>query len=267
MQTLPIAVIDSFAEKAFSGNPAGVCLLDQPLSATQMQAIAMEMSLSETAFVEKTGEASNFSLRWFTPTLEIDLCGHATLASAYWMLKAGWTKEGETVRFQTKSGELRVSNKDGMVRMDFPLIPTVVDVHPHYPELLFGSKIVQAAQLRRNWIFELEDEASVLSFLPDLAKIAETSEEGFIVTAAGSNGYDMVSRYFGPNVGVPEDPVTGFAHCALVDYWNQKTGKTQFKAFQASQRGGELLLEIQGNRVIIQGKAVVVLIGNLYVDD
>lgn len=266
MHTLPIAVIDSFAEKAFSGNPAAVCLLEKSLSAAQMQAIAMEMNLSETAFVEKIDEVGNFSLRWFTPTLEIDLCGHATLASAYWMLQAGWTKEGETVRFQTKSGELRVSNQAGMIRMDFPLIPTTIDVHPHYPVDLFGSKIVQAAQLRRNWIFELENEAAVRSFRPDFAKIAEHSEEGFIVTAAGTEGYDMVSRFFGPNVGVPEDPVTGFAHCALVDYWRQKTGKTQFKAFQASQRGGTLLLEIQGDRVIIQGKAVVVLNGNLQLE-
>lgn len=266
MPTIPIAVIDSFAEKAFSGNPAAVCLLEQPLPAAQMQAIAMEMNLSETAFVEKTGEARNFSLRWFTPTLEIDLCGHATLASAYWMLQAGWTKEGETVRFQTKSGELRVSNQEGMIRMDFPLIPTAIDVHPEYPEDLFGSKIVQAAQLRRNWIFELESEAAVRSFRPDFAKIAEHSEEGFIVTAPGTDGYDMVSRFFGPNVGVPEDPVTGFAHCALVDYWQKKTGKTKFNAFQASQRGGALSLEIEGDRVIIQGKAVVVLIGHLKLD-
>ena len=147
--------------------------------------------------------------------------------------------------------------------MDFPLIPTEVAQHPAYAGEIFGSKIIQAAQLRKNWIFELADEQAVRSFQPNFARIAETSEEGFIITAAGGNGYDMVSRFFGPNVGVPEDPVTGFAHCALVDYWHKKTGKLSFKAYQASNRGGELFLEIRGDRVLIQGKAVQVLVGTL----
>ena len=263
MRNLAIAVVDSFADKPFSGNPAAVCLLDSLLSKQEMQAIAMEMNLSETAFVEKTKEEGSFSLRWFTPILEIDLCGHATLASAFWMYAAGWVEEGAGIRFQTLSGELRVTKQENLICMDFPLIPTQIAQHPAYEGDLFGSKIIQAAQLRRNWIFELADEKAVRSFQPNFARIAETSEEGFIVTAAGENGYDMVSRYFGPNVGVPEDPVTGFAHCALVDYWNQKTSKTKFKAYQASTRGGELLLEIKGDRVLIRGKAVQVLVGTL----
>lgn len=147
--------------------------------------------------------------------------------------------------------------------MDFPLIPTEVAQHPAYQGEIFGSKIIQTAQLRKNWIFELADEQAVCAFQPNFERIAETSEEGFIITAAGGNGYDMVSRFFGPNVGVPEDPVTGFAHCALVDYWHQKTGKLSFKAYQASTRGGELFLEIRGDRVLIQGKVVQVLTGFL----
>lgn len=266
MKNISIAVVDAFADKAFSGNPAGVCLLDTSLSKKEMQNIAMEMNLSETAFVERTDEEDVFSLRWFTPTLEIDLCGHATLASAYWMVRSGWSKEGETMKFQTRSGELRVKSEAGFIVMDFPLIPTFTDAHPFFSNELFGKRIVQAAQLRKNWIFELEDEEAVRSLIPDMALVAAHSQEGFIVTAQGQGEYSMVSRFFGPNVGVPEDPVTGFAHCALVDYWNQKTGKTQFKAFQASKRGGELSLEKHDDRVWIKGKAVAVLTGSLKID-
>ena len=146
--------------------------------------------------------------------------------------------------------------------MDFPLLPTYTDTHPFFSEDLFGKKIIQAAQLRRNWIFELENEQAVRDLMPDFALIAAQSEEGFIITAKGDS-YDIVSRFFGPNVGVPEDPVTGFAHCALMDYWNQKTGKTQLSAFQASKRGGELFLEKHDDRVFIQGKAVQVLTGQI----
>ena len=264
--TLPIAVIDAFTDKPFSGNPAAVCLLEQKLTSTQMQSIAMEMNLSETAFVEKTGEHGVFSLRWFTPAVEIDLCGHATLASAFWMIQSGWAKPGELIRFQTRSGELRVKSDGEWLVMDFPLIPTFTDTHPSFSLELFGNKILHAAQLRKNWIFELESEKAVRELIPDFGEIAENSEEGFIVTAQGDGDYDIVSRFFGPNVGVPEDPVTGFAHCALMDYWNQKTGKTQLKAFQASKRGGELFLEKHDDRVMIQGKAVKVLVGIMETD-
>ncbi len=260
---IPIAIIDAFTSKAFSGNPAAVCLLHATLTEQEMQSIAMEMNLSETAFVRGTPEHGVFSLRWFTPTVEIDLCGHATLASAYWMIESGWAADLAMIRFQTRSGELRVKNREGRLTMDFPLIPTFFDTHPRFSSELFGNKILHAAQLKNNWIFELESEQAVREFIPDFGEIAENSELGFIVTAQGAGEYDMVSRFFGPNVGVPEDPVTGFAHCALVDYWNQKTGKTQFKAFQASQRGGELLLEKHDDRVLISGNAVKVLVGTL----
>lgn len=260
---IPIAIIDAFSDKAFSGNPAAVCLLQETLTEQQMQTIAMEMNLSETAFVKATPEQGVYSLRWFTPTVEIDLCGHATLASAYWMMESGWAADLELIRFQTKSGELRVKTIEGRLTMDFPLIPTFVDTHPRFSSELLGNKVLHAAQLKRNWIFELENEKAVREFTPDFAEIAGNSDLGFIITAQGDREYDMVSRFFGPNVGVPEDPVTGFAHCALVDYWNQKTGKTQFKAFQASQRGGELLLEKHDDRVLIGGNAVKVLVGTM----
>ncbi|MCR9081756.1 PhzF family phenazine biosynthesis protein [Algoriphagus sp. NF] len=254
---LEIGVVDAFTEKPFSGNPAAVCLLEHDLSDEMRQNIAMEMNLSETAFVQRTEREGHFNLRWFTPTLEIDLCGHATLASSFWMLRKGWAKENVPIHFHTMSGELIVNASHDGLEMNFPLIPTVEDQHPFFQKELFGKKIVKAAQLNKNWIFELENEHSVCSLEPDFMLIAKHSEEGFIITAAGEK-YDIVSRFFGPNVGVPEDPVTGFAHCALMDYWNQKTGKTQLKAYQASRRGGELELEKHDDRVLIKGKAVVV---------
>jgi len=263
MAQVAIAILDSFSSKPFSGNPAGVCLLENSISQDLMQQIAMEMNLSETAFVERTADPMVFSLRWFTPAVEVDLCGHATLASAYWMFHEGWVKPEDTIHFQTRSGILSVTKIEEGVCMNFPLIPTTVDTHPDHAKTLFGAVLVQAARLRGNWIFELEDELAVRNLIPDFAVLAATSEEGFIVTAAGSNEYDLVSRYFGPNLGINEDPVTGFAHCALVDYWYKKTGKTSFKAYQASKRGGVLYLEKKGDRVLIQGKAVVVLRGNL----
>jgi PhzF family phenazine biosynthesis protein len=263
MTQIAIAILDSFASKPFSGNPAGVCLLENSISQELMQQIAKEMNLSETAFVERTADPRVFSLRWFTPAVEVDLCGHATLASASWMFHEGWVKPEDTIHFQTRSGVLLVTKNEEGVCMDFPLIPTTVDTHPDHAKTLFGATIKQAARLRGNWIFELENESAVRQLMPDFGVIAATSEEGFIVTAAGSNDFDIVSRYFGPNLGINEDPVTGFAHCALVDFWNQKTGKTKFKAYQASARGGTLYLEIQGDRVLIQGQAVKVLVGTM----
>lgn len=260
---LAITTIDAFTNKVFSGNPAAVCLLESSLTADQMQSIAMEMNLSETAFVERTDQKDVFNLRWFTPTLEIDLCGHATLASAFWMLSSGWAHEVETIRFQTKSGELRVKSTGDWIEMDFPLIPTNVKLHPYFSSEFMGKKVINAAQLHRNWILELEDADAVKSVIPDFALIAAHSDEGIIVTAKGDETYDVYSRFFGPNVGVNEDPVTGFAHCALIDYWNQQTGKTQILAFQASKRGGTMNLTKQGDRVIIKGQAIKVLTGEI----
>ncbi|MEB2775904.1 PhzF family phenazine biosynthesis isomerase [Algoriphagus sp. D3-2-R+10] len=260
---LAITTVDAFTNKAFSGNPAAVCLLDQELAVVHMQTIAMEMNLSETAFVRRTSEPDSFSLRWFTPTVEIDLCGHATLASAFWMVKSGWVKPGDTIRFQTLSGELRVKSDGDYIEMDFPLIPTVMERHPFFEGDFFGAKIIHSAKLKRNWIFELVNANAVESCEPDFSIVKKYSEEGIIITAAGKGSFDIYSRFFGPNVGIDEDPVTGFAHCALMDYWFQRSGKSKLKAYQASKRGGELHLEKREDRVMIRGKAVKVLVGEI----
>ena len=258
---LPIATIDSFTDSPFSGNPAAVMLLKEPLPDEKMQAIAMEMNLSETAFVLKTKEPNVFSLRWFTPTLEIDLCGHATLASAFWMIKSGWVNPDMMMTFQTLSGNLHVKGKGDLLEMNFPLIPTFSEVHPFFQTEFMGKKIIHSSQLNKNWIFELEDAEEVEDCNPDLPLIAANSEEGIIITAKGKAPFDIYSRFFGPNVGVNEDPVTGFAHCALMDYWYQKSGKMKLKAYQASKRGGEIELEKHDDRVLIKGRAVAVFDG------
>lgn len=260
---IPVAIVDAFTNKPFGGNPAAVCLLEERISSEEMQKIAMEMNLSETAFVEKTGDEGHFNLRWFTPTLEIDLCGHATLASAFHMTHAGWALPEEVIHFNTKSGELKVTVNGEWIEMNFPLIPTFAESHPFFKDDFFGNRIVGISELRKNWIIELEDSESVESVEPNMQVIADNSEEGIIVTAKGKQPYDICSRFFGPNVGIDEDPVTGFAHCALMDYWYQKTGVFSLKAFQASKRGGELRLEKNDDRVIIKGQAVQVLLGML----
>lgn len=260
---LAITTVDAFTNKAFSGNPAAVCLLDQELSSDQMQTIAMEMNLSETAFVTRTSEADSFGLRWFTPTVEIDLCGHATLASAFWMVASGWAKPGETIRFQTLSGELLVKSDGDWMEMNFPLIPTTREKHPFFKDEFFGAKITNAASLKKNWIIELEHADAIEACSPDFTLVKEHSEEGIIITAQGKGKFDIYSRFFGPNVGIDEDPVTGFAHCALMDYWFQRSGKSKLKAYQASRRGGELHLEKKDDRVIIRGQAVKVMSGEI----
>ena len=258
-----IAIIDAFTESPFSGNPAAVCLLDQEFTTNQMQTIAMEMNLSETAFVQRTSESDSFGLRWFTPAVEIDLCGHATLASVYWMVNSGWAESGQTVRFQTRSGELQVKTDGEWIEMNFPLISTVVEQHPFFGIDFFGSKIIRAAKLQKNWILELQNADAVVSCNPDFSLVKKHSEEGIIITAEGKGSYDIYSRYFAPNIGIDEDPVTGFAHCALMDYWFQRGGKNNLKAYQASRRGGALYLEKIGDRVIIRGQAVKVMSGEM----
>ncbi|WP_143961474.1 PhzF family phenazine biosynthesis protein [Litoribacter populi] len=257
---LPIIQIDSFTDTPFAGNPAAVCLLPAPISEEGMQLIAAEMNLSETAFMQQTGE-NTFNLRWFTPTTEVDLCGHATLASAFMLYEEGVVASNAELLFDTRSGELKVTKSVDEIVMDFPLIDTQAQGHPFFEKEFCGKPVIGAAKMKGNWIIELDGYDEIENLTPDFVQIAEHSEEGIIVTSKGNDTHDIYSRYFAPNIGVMEDPVTGFAHCALMDYWHKKTGKTALKAYQASQREGEMRLELHGDRVKIFGKAIKIFEG------
>ncbi len=261
---LPIITLDAFTETPFSGNPAAICLLPWEISEQAMQWIAAEMNLSETAFLETKGDQI-YKLRWFTPTHEVDICGHATLAAAYLLFTEDLAKPQKPIVFLTQSGKLSASLEDGYVKLDFPLMPTEVGTHPYFSSYFFGQKVVSAAKLSKNWIIELENLKAVEYVLPVWQELAIHSEQGIIITSKGDEKFDIYSRYFAPNVGIEEDPVTGFAHCALMDYWHKKEGKTSLKAFQASKRGGELLVELDGDRVNLKGKAVKMVEGLMHI--
>ncbi|GAB3647734.1 PhzF family phenazine biosynthesis protein [Echinicola sediminis] len=261
---LPIVTVDAFTDTPFTGNPAAICLLPGPLAEEGMQMIASEMNLSETAFLEQTGPSA-FKLRWFTPEKEVDLCGHATLASAFMLYTEEVVEMDQEITFDTKSGLLKVRAMDDEIVMDFPLIATKTGAHPYFVDDFFGQKVVGAASLKGNWILELESFHAVEYVEPEMNVLVKHSDEGLIITAKGNEDYDIYSRYFAPNIGINEDPVTGFAHCALMDYWHKKTGKEALNAYQASRREGEMRLKKEGDRVKIYGKAVKIFEGFLEV--
>lgn len=261
---LPIVTVDAFTDTPFSGNPAAICLLPGPLAEEGMQLIAAEMNLSETAFLEQTGPAA-FDLRWFTPQKEVDLCGHATLASAFMLYVEEVVDTDQEITFFTKSGELKVHMEGEEIVMDFPLISTQEGKHSYFTDDFFGQKVIGAASLKDNWILELENYHTLEYVEPEFQVLALHSEQGIIITAKGNDEYDIYSRYFAPNLGVNEDPVTGSAHCALMDYWYKKEGRAVLRAYQASHQEGEMRLEKRGDRVIIYGKAVKIFEGFLEV--
>jgi PhzF family phenazine biosynthesis protein len=254
--------VDAFAERIFEGNPAGVCILEGPVDEAWMQNVAMEMNLSETSFLHRTH--GGFNLRWFTSEAEVDLCGHATLASAHILWETGILKPAEEAVFFTKSGRLFANRQGGFITLDFPAKP---DEPAENPSELLAALGIQALYVGRNdmdFIVELEDEATVRAVEPDMAAIVRAGARGVIVTArATASGFDFVSRFFAPAVGIPEDPVTGSAHCCLGPYWKRKLGKSVFFAYQASKRGGKLKVEVKGDRVLIGGKAITVFSADL----
>jgi PhzF family phenazine biosynthesis protein len=273
MNELPIYVVDAFTAAPFRGNPASVCLLDRELSEPTMQVIAAEMNHSETAFVRPLDGslacATRFSLRWFTPLVEVPLCGHATLAtSAVIFRELG--NPALAVHFETRSGTLSARREGPSITLDFPAEDhRAACVEPEVVAAL-GARAVKAAwyaRKDRNLLLHLATETEVRELAPDFARLRVARGEapflGVIVTAAGSDGYDFVSRYFAPWVGIDEDPVTGVAHCALAPYWAGLTGKRQMRAYQASRRGGELTVRFNGERVDLVGEAVVVAAGLL----
>ena len=255
--------VDAFAEKAFAGNPAAVCPLDEPLDAEVMQKIALENNLSETAFVvPRAGKAGEYDLRWFTPGAEVDLCGHATLASA-WVLYNRTGETAERISFHTRSGVLGVGRRaDGMLVMDFPALEAREAPLPDGFVEAIGRKPVKFLRAVKNMAV-YESEAEVRAIAPDFGYIKSMAEGfGLIVTAPG-DACDCASRYFAPQVGVNEDPVTGSAHCTIVPYWAKRLGKTDIHARQVSARGGDLFCRDLGARVEIAGNAVLVISGTL----
>jgi PhzF family phenazine biosynthesis protein len=249
----------AFTRKLFGGNPAAVVPLQEWLPAETMQAIAAENNLSETAFYVPDGDG--FGLRWFTPEVEVELCGHATLATAHVLFnELGYTEQ--PIRFRTVcSGELLVSRDDDGICLDLPAHAIhLTDIHPAIGEALNG--IPTAAYAAPSWVYLFDSEDQVKSLAPDMRALMVASDLPVIVTAPGDE-VDFVSRFFGPQVGVDEDPVTGSAHCALVPLWAEKLGKSKLTARQVSKRGGELECELRGNRVLLRGHAVTFLRGKI----
>ena len=253
---IPLYQIDAFTGRVFAGNPAAVCPLEEWLDAATMQAIAAENNLSETAFFVRGGEG--YGLRWFTPTLEVDLCGHATLASAFVVFEF-LDRAAEAVRFETRSGELVVRRKEGLLAMDFPARPP----EPCAPDAALAAALDKAPRelwQSRDYLAVYDSEDEVRSLTPDMKALAAVGHFAVCVTAPGRDA-DFVSRFFAPAVGIPEDPVTGSAHCTLTPYWARRLGKTDLHALQVSARGGELFCHDGGDRVEIAGQAVKYLEG------
>ncbi len=252
--------VDAFAKRLFTGNPAAVCSLDRWLSDTTLQAIAAENNLSEIAFFVPSG--ATFGLRWFTPLREIDLCGHATLATAHVIFEhLGFAKA--SVVFETRSGELSVTKKGGLLRMDFPAqLPEPCACPPILADALGIQPLeVLAAD---DYLAVVESEEAVRAIAPDQALLTRLDRRGVIVTAR-SREADFVSRFFAPKYGVQEDPVTGSAHCELTPYWAGKLAKNSLEARQLSRRGGTILCELQADRVILSGTAVTYMVGEIEV--
>jgi PhzF family phenazine biosynthesis protein len=264
---MKIWTVDAFTDKPFQGNPAGVVILDRFASDEQLQSIASELNLSETAFLKKLSP-DTYHLRWFTPAVEVQLCGHATLAAAHILFEENVIQSNQ-ITFGTLSGFLSVLKAENSLIMDFPLQPVTRELDISSLLSIFGSKITQASLALDDIIVELDSEEAVRSFKPDFTKIAQLDCRGLIITSKAYQPYDFISRFFAPNVGVNEDPVTGSAHCKLADYWQHKLNKTEFRAYQASARGGKMDLSIQKDpktnlpRVKIKGQARTMITGYL----
>ena len=251
--------VDAFTNKAFGGNPAAVCPLKEWLADKTMQAIAMENNLSETAFIVPE-EDNTYGIRWFTPTVEVDLCGHATLGSAYVVfhyLHPDWDK----ITFNSRSGPLHVTRQDKLLTLNFPAIAAEKVNSAENWEALLGVKAIEVYK-GKDCLVLLENEEAVANVKPDMTEIAKLETRAVIVTAPG-NTVDFVSRFFAPKVGVPEDPVTGSAHSMLIPFWANRLGKMQLVANQLSTRGGELFCELRQDRVMIGGQAVLYMKGEI----
>lgn len=257
--TVPIFVVDAFSARPFGGNPAGVCVLDQWPTAEWMQSVAAEMNHAETAFLVRNGDA--YGLRWFTPAVEVDLCGHATLASAHILFSEHGASE--ELRFQTRSGLLTAKRTGDEIELDFPNenpVPAVLPV-----DLPFLPTPIWTGRNRMDWLAQVESPEVVRSLQPDFEAVSALGLRGLIVTAATPDAaYDFISRGFFPNAGIDEDPVTGSAHCALAPFWAARLGRPDLRGYQASQRGGEVGVSVNGDRVLLRGHAITTLRGTFH---
>jgi PhzF family phenazine biosynthesis protein len=262
--SLSITQVDAFTDTPFRGNPAAVCLLPSERDATWMQLVAREMNLAETAFLLRRKDG--FALRWFTPTVEVDLCGHATLASAHVLWEEGHLPAGETARFHTRSGLLTAARRDGRIWLDFPALPETPAEAPEGLVRALGAPIRYFGVNPIDSLAEVDSEETLSGLRPDLGALRTLGGRGLIVTSkgrGGAGGYDFASRFFAPGAGIDEDPVTGSAHCCLGPFWGARLGKTELTGYQASARGGFVTVRCRGERVDLGGNAVTVLRGKL----
>ncbi len=252
---LTLTTVDAFTNKQFGGNPAAVTVLPEPMPEAFLQDLAMEMNLAETAYLLKRSDGT-FDLRWFTPSTEVDLCGHATIASAHVLWTTGALPERETARFHTRSGMLTATKRGEWIELDFPATPATSAALPAGFTEFTPS---YAGRTKFDYLLEVtEDE--LRGAKPNMAELANLGGRGVIVTSRSADAnFDFLSRFFAPAAGIDEDPVTGSAHCALAPYWSAKLNKTVMMAHQASKRGGDIRVELKGDRVLISGQAVTVL--------
>jgi predicted PhzF superfamily epimerase YddE/YHI9 len=262
---IPLIQVDAFSSQPFAGNPAAVCLLESPRDERWMQQVAREMNLSETAFL--VPREDGHELRWFTPTVEVDLCGHATLASAHVLWETGRLAADRPARFHTKSGILTCLRKGAWIEMDFPANPAVEAAPPAGLVEALGARPRFVGRSRFDWLVEVESEGELRALAPDFGRLRRVEARGVIVTSRATDlardGFDFVSRFFAPRSGIDEDPVTGSAHCCLAPHWRERLGKDAMAGWQASARGGEVRVRVAGDRVLLAGQAVTVLRGEL----
>lgn len=258
-----LAQVDAFTGKPFAGNPAAVCLLDDSRDPLWMQDVAAEMNLAETAFVSQRGDGA-FDLRWFTPRVEVDLCGHATLASAHVLWEESLAEADDEISFHTRSGVLICHRRTDRIEMDFPTRPVVEVDAPRGLVDAIGAKPLSVWHSAVGYLLEYASADDVRALTPDFVALEKVPDGWTSVTApGGGEGFDFVSRYFAPHAGINEDPVTGSAHCMLADFWSKRSGRTDFRAYQCSVRGGVVFARLEGDRAHIGGQAVTVLRGEL----
>ena len=259
---IPFYQVDAFTVSPFKGNPAAVILLEKARNEAWMQSVASEMNLSETAFL--FAEKDGYKLRWFTPSMEVELCGHATLASAHILFEFGFYEPDEHITFYTKSGLISASSQNGTIELDMPRRdPIAIEKDPEIEALLGVSSVAMAKYGTSLLLLELETAQMVSDFQPNFTKINLLNYQDLLITAHEGQRFDFVSRFFSPKTGIYEDPVTGMAHCSLAPYWAARLGKTEFHAYQASKRGGELWVRLGEDRVYLGGKAVTVFQGDI----